>query len=108
VYLSSVQLPLVRTGRIKAFAVISDKRLVVAPDIPTFAELGWPSLTMSFWFGLFAPKGTPNDIIGKLNAAAVEALADPTARSRLFISVSSFFLDQRFRNSNHIKQPYRA
>jgi tripartite-type tricarboxylate transporter receptor subunit TctC len=88
---SPVQLPLVRAGSIKAFAVISDKRLVVAPDIPTFAELGWRSLTMSFWYGLFAPKGTPNDIIGKLNAAAVEALADPTARSRLLDPGFEFF-----------------
>ena len=58
-------------------------RLTVAPDIRTFAELGLPAVLWSPWYGLFAPKGTPKDIIGKLNAAAVAALADPAVRSRL-------------------------
>jgi tripartite-type tricarboxylate transporter receptor subunit TctC len=77
------QLPLMRAGRIKAYAVTSERRLASAPDIPTFAEMGLPSLLWSNWFGLFAPKGTPKDIITKLNAAVVEALADPVLRSRL-------------------------
>ena len=72
-----------RAGSLKAFAVTSKTRLTVAPDIPTFAELGFPEVSWSPWFGLFAPKGTPKDIIGKLNAAAVAALADPAVRSRL-------------------------
>ena len=77
------QLQLVRAGSIKAYAVTGDTRLVLAPDIPTFAEMGLPALSLSTWNGLFAPKGTPTDIVGKLNAAAVEALADPAVRSRL-------------------------
>jgi tripartite-type tricarboxylate transporter receptor subunit TctC len=77
------QLPLVRGGSIKAFAVTSDTRQAQAPDIPTFAEMGLPALSDSGWYGFFAPRGTPKDIIGKLNAAAVEALADPAVRSRL-------------------------
>jgi tripartite-type tricarboxylate transporter receptor subunit TctC len=77
------QVSLARVGSIKAFAVTSDTRLASAPDIPTFAEMGLPALSFSSWIGLFAPKGTPNDIIGKLNLAAVEALADPTVRLRL-------------------------
>ena len=77
------QLPLMRAGSIKAYAVTSDKRLAVASDIPTFAELGLPTLSFSSWFGLFAPKGTPKDTIERLNGAAVEALADPAVRSRL-------------------------
>jgi tripartite-type tricarboxylate transporter receptor subunit TctC len=80
---TSVQLPLVRAGSIKAYAVTSDTRLALAPDIPTFAEMGLPALSFSAWLGLFAPKGTPKDIIDKLNAATVEALADPVVRSRL-------------------------
>jgi tripartite-type tricarboxylate transporter receptor subunit TctC len=76
-------LPLVRAGSIKAYAVPSDRRLALAPEIPTFAEMGLPALSYSSWFGLFAPKGTPKDIIGKLNVAAVNALADPAVRSRL-------------------------
>jgi tripartite-type tricarboxylate transporter receptor subunit TctC len=75
-------LSLVRAGSIKAYAVTSDTRLALAPDIPTFAEMGRPALSSSFWLGLFAPRGTPTDIIGKLNAAAGEALSDPTVRSR--------------------------
>jgi tripartite-type tricarboxylate transporter receptor subunit TctC len=70
-------------GSIKAYAVTSDTRLRVAPDIPTFAEMGLPALSFSFWYAFFAPKGTPKEIIETLNAAAVEALADPAVRSRL-------------------------
>jgi tripartite-type tricarboxylate transporter receptor subunit TctC len=77
------QLPLVRAGSIKAYAVSSDMRHVLAPDIPTFAEMGLPTVSFSGWFGLFAPKSTPKEIIGKLNAVVAEALADPAVRSRL-------------------------
>ena len=67
----------------KAYAVTGDMRLALAPEIPTFRELGLPSISFSDWFGLFAPMGTSRDVIAKLNAAAVEALADPTVQSRL-------------------------
>jgi tripartite-type tricarboxylate transporter receptor subunit TctC len=76
-------LSLVQVGSIKAYAVTSDTRLTFAPDIPTVSELGLPALSFPNWFGLFAPGGTPRNMIGKLNAAAVEALADPTVQSRL-------------------------
>jgi tripartite-type tricarboxylate transporter receptor subunit TctC len=78
-----VYLPLVRTESIKAYAVTSDARMTIAPDIPTFAEMGLLTLSYSSWFGLFAPRGMPKDVIDKLNAAAEEALADPAVRSRL-------------------------
>jgi tripartite-type tricarboxylate transporter receptor subunit TctC len=80
---SPQQLPLVRAGSITAYAVTSDSRLALAPEIPTFAEMGLPMLSYRSWNGLFAPKGTPRNVIGKLNAGAVEALADPAVRSRL-------------------------
>ena len=76
------QLPLMRAGSIKAYAVTSDTRLAQAPDIPTFAEMGLPTVSYPGSFGFFAPRGTPTDTIGKLSAAAVEALADPAVRSR--------------------------
>ena len=79
---SPVQLPLVRAGTIKAYAATSDIRSTLAPDIPTFAEMGLPALSFSVWFALFAPKGTSNEIIDRLNAATVHALAEPAARSR--------------------------
>ena len=80
---TAVQLPFTRTGNIKAYAVTSDVRLVQAPDTPTFSEMGLPSFSSSGWVAMFAPKNVPQEIIGKLNAAAVEALADKGVRSRL-------------------------
>jgi tripartite-type tricarboxylate transporter receptor subunit TctC len=77
------KLPLLQTGSVRAYAVTSDKRLTLAPDIPTFAEMGLPMLSYSDWLGIFAPRGTPKDIISKLSAAAVDALGDPTVRARL-------------------------
>jgi tripartite-type tricarboxylate transporter receptor subunit TctC len=82
-FTASAGLSLVRAGSLKAYAVTSDMRLAIAPDIPTFTEMGLPALSDSAWIGLFAPRGTPRDIIGKLNAAAVGALANPEVRSRL-------------------------
>ena len=82
VFTSPVALPLVRAGSIKAYAVTSDTRSALAPDIPTFNELGLPKLTRFGWYGLFAPKGTPKEIIGKLNASAVEVLTDAAVQSR--------------------------
>jgi tripartite-type tricarboxylate transporter receptor subunit TctC len=83
VFDTPVQLPFTRAGNIKAYAVTSDARLSQAPDIPTFSEMGLPSVSYSAWQALFAPKNVPKEIIGKLNAAAVEALADGAVRSRL-------------------------
>jgi tripartite-type tricarboxylate transporter receptor subunit TctC len=82
VFSAPTQLPLVRAGSIKAYAVTTDRRLALAPDIPTFEEMALPKLTRAGWYGLFAPKGTPKDIIGKLNMAAINALADPAVQPR--------------------------
>jgi tripartite-type tricarboxylate transporter receptor subunit TctC len=80
---SAPELSLMRLGIINAYAIAGDTRLAQALNIPTFSEMGLPTLSFPGWFGLFAPKGTPSDIIRKLNAAAVEAVADPAMRSRL-------------------------
>jgi tripartite-type tricarboxylate transporter receptor subunit TctC len=77
------RLSLMQAGSIKAYAVTSETRLAQAPNIPTFAEMGLPEISWSAWFGLFAPKGTAKDVITKFNAAAVDALADPTVHARL-------------------------
>jgi tripartite-type tricarboxylate transporter receptor subunit TctC len=76
-------LPQVRAGTIKAYAVTAPSRLPAAPDIPTVDEAGVPGFYISAWQGIWVPKGTPKDIIGKLNGAIVNALADPSVRRRL-------------------------
>jgi tripartite-type tricarboxylate transporter receptor subunit TctC len=78
----AVALPQIRGGKIKALANLSPQRSASMPDIPTADETGVPGLYMSGWFGFFAPKGTPKEIIAKLNAATVEALADPAVQKR--------------------------
>jgi tripartite-type tricarboxylate transporter receptor subunit TctC len=76
-------LPQVRAGTIKCYAVTSKSRLLQAPEIPTAEEAGLPGYYMSVWFGLFAPRATPKDIITKLNSAAVDALVNSVVSSRL-------------------------
>ena len=76
-------LPQVRGGNLQAYAVTSKTRLAVAPDIPTVDEAGLPGFYISVWHGLWASKGTPKDVVRRLNAAVVDALADPTVRERL-------------------------
>jgi tripartite-type tricarboxylate transporter receptor subunit TctC len=72
----------VRGGRLKAFAVLAKQRWWAAPDVPTMDEAGVPGFYSSFWHGLWVPKGTPKDIVAKLHAAVVDALADPALRKR--------------------------
>jgi len=76
-------LPYVRNGQVKAYAVTAKNRLAAAPDIPSVDEAGAPGVYISTWYGLWVPKGTPHEVVAKLNAAAVHALADPTVRQRL-------------------------
>jgi len=71
-----------RAGQLKAYMVMAATRWPAAPDVPTIDEAGLPGLYASFWHGLWAPKGTPKDVIAKLRAAMVEALADPTVKKR--------------------------
>ena len=78
----AVALPQIRAGKIKALANLSATRSASMPDIPTADETGVPGLYVSGWFGFFAPKGTPKDLIARLNAATVEALADPAIQKR--------------------------
>ncbi|HTQ74592.1 MAG TPA: tripartite tricarboxylate transporter substrate-binding protein [Burkholderiales bacterium] len=80
---ASNSLPQVRAGKIKAYAVTAKSRLAAAPEIPTVDEAGLPGLYVSVWFGIWAPKGTPREIIAKLNAAMQSSLADPAVRQRL-------------------------
>jgi tripartite-type tricarboxylate transporter receptor subunit TctC len=72
----------VRAGRIKAFAVTADRQLGGAPGIPNVDEAGLPGFYFSQWSASFAPKGTPQQVIAKLSAAIMDALADPAVRNR--------------------------
>jgi tripartite-type tricarboxylate transporter receptor subunit TctC len=73
----------VRAGQVRAYVVMAKTRWAAAPDTPTIDEAGVPGLYASFWHGLWAPKGTPKDVIAKLDAAVMDTLADPAVRQRL-------------------------
>lgn len=75
---SNAAITYVQSGKFKVLAVSSPQRSPLVPAVPTFAELGFKELTMSSWVGLSAPKGTPPNIIQKVNAAMHAALADPS------------------------------
>jgi len=79
----SSSLPFVRSGQIKAYAVMAQSRWFAAPDTPTVDELGLLGIYLSFWQGLWVPKGTPKNVLGKVHAAVVNALDDLTVRQRL-------------------------
>jgi len=76
-------IPQYKAGKVKAFAVTSPKRLAAVPELPTVDEAGMPGFYMAVWHGLWVPSGTPAPVIARLNAAMVEALADPAVRKRL-------------------------
>jgi tripartite-type tricarboxylate transporter receptor subunit TctC len=73
----------VRAGTIRAYGITDSKRLASAPEIPTVEEAGLKGFNMTLWSGMWVPKGTPKQIVAKLNAAAVEALNDPAVRKQL-------------------------
>jgi tripartite-type tricarboxylate transporter receptor subunit TctC len=72
-----------RSGNIKAYAVMTKVRWFAAPEVPTADEAGVPGLYYSTWHGFWAPKGTPADVVDKINAAANAAMADPEVRKRI-------------------------
>ena len=78
----AVSLPQVRAGTIKAIANLSPQRSESMPEIPTSAEGGVPGFLMSGWFGFWAPKGTPKDVVATLNKAMRQVLADPAVKAK--------------------------
>jgi tripartite-type tricarboxylate transporter receptor subunit TctC len=71
-----------RSGAIKVFGVMSNKRWYAVPEVPTLEEGGTPSMNFPFWNGLWAPKGTPKEVVDKINAGVVQAFADPAIQKR--------------------------
>ena len=80
---TSSSLPLVRQGLLRALAVTTAKRLSVAPEVPTMAEAGVAGVEVSSWSGFFVPAGTPQEIVRKIHADTVAALAEPAVREKL-------------------------
>lgn len=76
-------MPFIKSGKLKTLAVTSEKRSVVLPNVPTIAELGMPGYSASTWYGIYAPKGTPTDIVQKIHEATVEVLKIPELREQL-------------------------
>ncbi len=81
--LSASTLQHVRSGAVRVLAVTTEKRLPYLPDVPTIAELGYPDYEISSWQAMFAPTGTPKDIIAKINAETTKMLADKDVRERI-------------------------
>jgi tripartite-type tricarboxylate transporter receptor subunit TctC len=79
----SNSMPQVRSGRIRAYAITAPARNAAAPAIPTVDEAGLPGFYVAVWSGIWAPRGTPRDVITRLNGALVAALGDPQVRQRL-------------------------
>ena len=75
----------VRAGKIKAIAVTTAQRSVLAPELPTIAESGLPGFDISTWFGIFVPAGTPRDVVDRLHAEFTRALAMPDVRERMLV-----------------------
>ena len=72
-----------RAGNVKVLAVMTKTRWAAAPDVPSVDEAGFPGLYYSTWHGIWAPKGTPADIVARINAAAMAAMADPATQKRI-------------------------
>jgi len=78
-----VLLPQVKAGSLRPIAIGSEARASTAPDVPTSAEAGYPALRIENWYGMVAPKGTPDAIIATLNRVARQAMDDPTVKAKL-------------------------
>lgn len=79
---STLFLPHLGAGKVKAYAVLDKQRLPQAPDVPTVDEAGLPGFHLTSWNGLWAPKGTPREVVARLNAAAIAAMNNPEVRKR--------------------------
>ncbi len=76
-------LPLIQTGKVRPLAVLSERRVATLPDVPTAKESGVDEFLMSIWYGMFAPAGTPREIISRLNREIMNALESPAMRERM-------------------------
>ena len=76
-------IPQIRAGKVRALAVLTEKRIASLPDVPTGIEAGVPGFTMPLWYGMFAPAATPRDIVSRLSRELISALGTRDLRERL-------------------------
>jgi len=76
-------LPLIKAGRVRALAVLSEKRVPTLPNVPTSKEAGFPNFQMSIWYGMMAPGGTPREIVTRLHREVARALEDPALQKHM-------------------------
>jgi tripartite-type tricarboxylate transporter receptor subunit TctC len=95
--------PQIQGGKIKAYAIATEKRSPALPDVPTTTEAGLPDFKVSAWNALFAPKGTSKDIVAKLNDALSKALSDPATRKRL-LDLGGVIPEGRERTAEHLAE----
>ena len=100
-------LPHIKAGKLKAYTVMAATRWPALPDTPTLDEIGVKGLHASFWHGLWAPKGTPKDIIARLNAALVETLADPAVQKR-FADLGQGTWPREYQNPEALAKQHQA
>ena len=81
----------IRAGDLKAYALAAPRRMATMPDVPTTAEVGMPGLVIGVWFGLYAPRGTPAAVIGTLNKALRDVVADKAVADQL-AKIETFLL----------------
>jgi tripartite-type tricarboxylate transporter receptor subunit TctC len=77
-----ISFPHIRSGKVKLMGVLSDKRSPFFPDVPTISEQGFKGANLDIWFGMWAPNGTPAEVISRLNREVAKALASPTLKAR--------------------------
>jgi tripartite-type tricarboxylate transporter receptor subunit TctC len=79
----AVVLPHIKAGKLRALAGWGEQRVAALPDVPTFRELGYPDAEFYIWAGLFAPKGTPEPVLGKLRETLKVAVAEPDFKAAM-------------------------
>ena len=99
--------PQIQAGSIKAYGIATEKRSPALPDVPTTKEGGLPEFQVSAWNAMFAPKGTPGEIVTKLNAALGKALDDESTRKRL-LDLGADLPDKAGRSPEALQSWWRA
>lgn len=97
-------LPHVRTGKLKALAVTSLTRSAAAPDVQTIAEAGLPGYVVNNWYGILAPRGTPKEIVSKLNAEIVKIMSMPDVKESLSVQGAEAFTGTPEEFAGYIRQ----